>query len=187
MKISVIRHGQTTGNISKIVESGIGGKLTEMGITQAQAAAEKLKAEVFESIYCSDMQRCIETASYIRQYHSDTPFFLRNDIRELSKGIYDGGPWSNLPDYINDKTYIDTPIEGGESWSNVRNRIQKFLNEIFDTQEPHVLVVTHEGVLKVMRSLFDNLPLDEAVKIQYDNASIYTWDMSSKFIPESVE
>lgn len=182
MKISVVRHGQTTGNIGRIVESRIGGKLTEKGIAQAKETSEKLRNERFDAIFCSDMQRCIDTAGYIRTYHPKTPFFIRDDIREMDKGIYNGGSWDDLPEYINTDKYIQTKFEEGESWTDVENRVRRFVDELYGQPYEHVLVVTHDGVLKAMHAIFESLPLVDAIKIYHENATVYQWQINKRLV-----
>ena len=41
--IYFVRHGQTEGNLKHIYTGGLNFSLTEVGITQAQQTAEKLK------------------------------------------------------------------------------------------------------------------------------------------------
>lgn len=187
MKITVVRHGQTTGNIGHIVESRVGGVLTEKGIEQARLTAEKLKDEVFDVVYSSDKQRCIDTAQYILQYHDGTPLIPRSDITELDKGKYDGGTWEDLPDYINTDTYISTKLEGGESWMDVHARVLSFLKEIYSTEQSNVLIVTHDGVLKVMHAILDDVPMVQAIKRYHENAHPYVWDMDGVFLTESMK
>src|SRR5690606_24497129 len=100
MKITAVRHGQTTGNINKIVESRVGGVLTDRGIEQAIALANTLKNETFNTVYCSDLQRCQDTAKHILVHHPELSLQLRPQLRELDKGIYNGRTWHDLPEYI---------------------------------------------------------------------------------------
>lgn len=187
MRITVVRHGQTTGNINRIVESRAGGTLTEKGVLQAQLVADKLKDKHFDAVFCSSKQRCADTASHILKFHPENMLFLRDDIWEMDKGIYDGGSWDDLPDYIGADTYINTRLEGGESWQDVKNRVSRFLDEIFESGYSEVLVVTHDGILKVFHSLLEGMELADAIKIYHDNATVYTWQMTHQLAREDVE
>lgn len=186
MKITVVRHGQTTGNLSKIVESRIGGKLTEKGVEQANQTGERLKHETFDVIYSSDMQRCVDTTHIIMKYLPDVQLILRDDIRELSKGSFDGGLWSDLPDYIHTDTYITEKIGGGESWMAMEHRVRNFLREIYSPDQ-QILIVTHEGVLKIMHAILDKVPLSNAIQIAYDNAGVYEWQVNEPIPEESMK
>ena len=186
MKITAVRHGQTTGNLSRIVESRLGGQLTQTGIDQAVSLAEKLKNEHFGAIYCSTLQRCIDTASYIRKYHVDTPFSTYDELRELDKGTYNGGPWSDLPEYIHTETYINQAFPDGESWMDMAKRIGPLLDMIYQEGHQHILIVAHDGTLKVMQSLLENVPLAIAIQTTYENATAYIWEMDQP-LPQVAE
>ena len=94
-KITVcyVRHGQTFDNAKHILAGHTPGKLTEIGIEQAQRTGEHLKDAHFDYIYVSDLGRTKETYEGIvsRATHlaGITPQFLEL-IRERSVGVMVG-------------------------------------------------------------------------------------------------
>ena len=66
MKLLIIRHGQTDGNVKGLVQgAGLDLPLNETGRTQAAAAAEKLLSLHLPVIYSSTMLRARQTAEII--------------------------------------------------------------------------------------------------------------------------
>ena len=43
-----------------------------------------------------------------------------------------------------------------------------------------ILVVAHDGILKVLHTVLENMPLTDAIKVYHENASAYSWDMTQK-------
>lgn len=187
MKIIAVRHGQTDGNISRLIQSRTDGKLTMLGIEQAKETALKLRDYEFSKIYCSTLGRCKETLSYITEFHKSTPIYYSEKLIELGKGDLEGMSWTELPSNFYSESHIEQRISGGESWVDLDERIREFLNDIFDTGVDSVLVVTHDGPLKVIHSILENIPLVKAIQVMYDNAGIYELEMKSKVAPERVK
>ena len=57
----LIRHGQTEDNISQTLAGHLPGKLTDLGIKQADLTGKFLKNEAFDFAYVSDLGRTRET------------------------------------------------------------------------------------------------------------------------------
>ena len=62
-QLVLIRHGETTWNAERRIQGHGGGGLSDRGRAQATATADWL-AETYPDavVYCSDLQRCVETA-----------------------------------------------------------------------------------------------------------------------------
>lgn len=180
MKIIAVRHGQTEGNVAHIIQSRTGGVLTELGIRQAAATADTLRDERFNIAYCSDMQRCIDTAGAVMKFHQDTPLVLREELRELSKGIYEGRQWEDLPGFAAREDSPHEKVEGGESWLDVDFRLRGFLDILYEQhKDESVLLVTHNGVMKVLASILGQKPLMTSIKEEFDNGSYGRWNMDA--------
>lgn len=179
MKIVAVRHGQTEGNVQRVIQSRTDGKLTQLGIDQAKQSAQKLKDFTFDKVYCSTLARCRETLGYIAEFHADVPTQYDDKLIELNKGELEGKPWEHLPEYFYSESAIDRRVPGGESWLDLDARLRVFLNEIYNP-DAIVLVVTHDGPLKVLHSILHEIPLGEAVQVPYENAGVYELDMNAK-------
>ena len=58
----LLRHGETEANKAGILQGWYESPLDENGIRQVECAAEYLKERHIDAIYCSDLQRAIQTA-----------------------------------------------------------------------------------------------------------------------------
>ena len=181
MRIVAVRHGQTEGNVSQIIQSRTDGKLSELGIQQAKVTADRLKDQTFDAIYCSTLGRCKETLGYIKEFHQEVPVHFSDLLMELDKGELDGKHWSDLPDDFYSSNNVDNKLPGGESWNELANRLQVILNEIFNAGYQSVLIVTHDGPLRVLHALLDTISLGDAIGIGYENAGIYKFEMHELF------
>ena len=85
-ELIIIRHGETTGNRDGIWQGHLDTPLTDVGIAQARAVAERLGKASFSRLYSSDLGRAHKTAA-IRTGHS-----IKTDLRlrERSLGVFEG-------------------------------------------------------------------------------------------------
>lgn len=66
MTLLLVRHGQSEGNVERLIQGQLDKPLTELGRTQATAVAERLKAEGgADRIIASPLARALDTAEAI--------------------------------------------------------------------------------------------------------------------------
>ena len=180
MKLIVVRHGQTTENAQNIIQGQLPGTLSQKGIEQVKATAEKLKSVQLDAIYCSDLARCVDTAAIIARYHPNQKIVYTKLLRERKGGNLEGqvlntAYWESLPGTEQSRRYPG----GGESWEDVKTRVKPFLNKLFvDHQKDTVLLVTHGGVIRSIRAYMENIPLSELDNDGNPNAGIWNFDMA---------
>lgn len=179
MKITVVRHGETEGNIARIVQSRTGGRLTENGKLQAQVLADQLNSECFEVVYCSTLDRCIETADILISNHPEVEVIYSDELIERGLGVYEGRPWADVPWESIEGNNLHKKLSQGESWIEVEKRIETFINTLLEEfPDKHILIVTHGGVIKAFNALISDVTLRQAVDTKVvSNASALTWDI----------
>ncbi len=90
MKIYLIRHGQTTGDIEDRFGGDYDDHLTEIGLKQAEELAEKINNQGIKKIYYSPRIRAVETANKVNQI-TGIPIEKIDDLRERNAyGILTG-------------------------------------------------------------------------------------------------
>ena len=103
MKLYLVRHGQSTGNIGGTLMGQSDHPLTLLGEDQARAAAERLAPFGPMPVYSSDLPRARATAGHIVAAWRDADateaspeivFDVR--LREISLGDYEGRPWQEF-------------------------------------------------------------------------------------------
>lgn len=183
MNITAIRHGQTEGNRAQIVQSHSPGVLTKEGIEQAETVGRFLKNVHFDSVYCSDLQRAVDTASVITSYFDGAEVIHTPDLRERSLGELDGRPYAAIPEELLVANDLMLHAKDGESWHDVEVRLVRILNVIFDKcPEGNVLIVSHGWTLRLLRSMLTDMSLADSLKLPIENATPQTWPMTRKLL-----
>ena len=155
MNLYIVRHGQTDYNINGRYGGRLNVALNDKGIQEAYEVKEKLKDIKFDKIYSSPLQRAYMTAKIIR----DKNIIVDDRIIERSNGELEGRLKSEileLPDF-NDPNETRYNIE---TITDFRKRIKDFLDDITNSNDENVLVVTHAGVGIYMRCYFEGEPKD---------------------------
>jgi broad specificity phosphatase PhoE len=110
MKLYLVRHGQSTGNVGDLLMGQSDHPLTELGERQARAAAARLAPFGPMPVHCSDLPRALATAQRITEAWpaagpADLPLAvvapehrLQPDarLREIDLGEYEGRPWQQF-------------------------------------------------------------------------------------------
>jgi alpha-ribazole phosphatase len=169
MHLYLARHGETLWNIEKRVQGWENSPLTETGIRQAEALADRLARVPLVAVYSSDLGRANHTARIVAQRHNlevhATPAF-----REMSWGEWEGLTWQQMQAQDPDRwaAFVQkgqdelaegetdweatTHIPGGETIAETARRMYAGLNEII-ARHPNetdcVLVVGHGGSLRL--------------------------------------
>ena len=77
MEVIIARHGQSEENHLGIIQGRLPGKLSEIGISQVEKLGEKLSQKKIDVIYCSPINRCVETYNLIKKYiDPSVPVFI---------------------------------------------------------------------------------------------------------------
>jgi len=149
MKLYLVRHGQSTGNIGGTLMGQSDHPLTPLGEAQARAAAERLAPAGPMPVFSSDLPRARSTAEYIvgawmaagaAGATVDRPARLTLDprLREISLGDYEGRPWQEFEaDTALTEAFIADPyrttLPNGESLEHLEARVHA---AVLDVLEP---------------------------------------------------
>ena len=171
MKITLVRHAEVEEVYKGKYNGHIDIALSQNGKTQAKELAEKLKDEVFDSIYCSDLLRARET---LKEFNSTlTPLFTPR-LREKSWGIHEGKSFDEIQDsgiiYKNFEQWIND-LDGEDIQEYKKRAEDYFYNTILKTKAKNILIVTHSGFIKTLLSIHKNISLKEAFKINLPYSS----------------
>ncbi len=85
----IVRHGQTVDNLENRIQGHTDSPLTDLGVRQAEAVAERLSDESFTAIYSSDLGRAVRTAEIIASRHKLLVKTIPL-VREIYLGIAQG-------------------------------------------------------------------------------------------------
>lgn len=122
--ITYFVHGTTFDNEQKLSSGWNDVALSPLGEQQAMELKKVLIGHVFDVVFCSDLQRATRTASLV--FGGDVPIIEDQRIRECNYGDLNGQP-SSIVEPEQEKAIYE-PLPGGESYEDVKARIQEFLS-----------------------------------------------------------
>lgn len=154
VKLFLIRHGQTDGNVRGQYIGSLDIDMTEEGISQAKSAKNYLSNVNFSNIYSSPLKRAVNTAVIIAE-GTGHKVRIMNDLRELDFGKWEGLKFDEINSaYREDyQGWLDDPYNhpptGGESFDKLIARADKEIKRIVEENPDgsSVAVVSHGGVI----------------------------------------
>lgn len=151
--LTFVRHAQSEGNASGLVDSSTPGPpITELGRQQALASAEQLAGNHYDGIFASTMIRTQQTAQPMADALHE-PVTVLPGLRELEAGIYEGQPESQLVD-----TYFAAPqqwlrgdrtarIPGSIDGNEFDARFDGAVQQIYDSGDVKPVAYSHGGAI----------------------------------------
>lgn len=149
MKLILIRHGLTEGNVRQLYYGSTDLPLLPEGV-------EALQKQAAAGIYPTGAKRyytspLIRTQQTLKNIYGDVPFTVVDDLREMPFGIFEMATYDEIKDHPlyqgwKGDTFSTYVGPGGESWEMVALRGDKALREIIARGEDAVCV-THGGLI----------------------------------------
>lgn len=96
VKITYFVHGTTTDNLEHKSTGWLPGELSQKGIDQSISLKEKVDIKQFDVVFCSDLQRAIDSADYT--FGGVKNIIKDERLRECNYGDFNGLD-SNLVKY----------------------------------------------------------------------------------------
>ncbi|HEX6289856.1 MAG TPA: histidine phosphatase family protein [Herpetosiphonaceae bacterium] len=180
MRLILVRHGESEWNRIGRYQGQLDAPLSELGLRQAEALAERLAAEKLDAIYSSYLQRARRTADAIAQYHPSLEIQEDPALLEIHHGDWQGlfaadvreryaetlEEWRTFP------TRCQMP--SGESFSNILKRTLNFRERVCKEHGSDATVVasTHDVVVKILIADALGMHMDRINRLWITNASI---------------
>lgn len=160
--ITIFRHGETVPNIENVFQGHLNGNLSEKGRNQAEALGEYFSNQVINTIISSDLDRAKETAQQVRNFHTDIPFQITENLRERNFGDHEGRP---LPSFESYDSILDAlqELESIETEDEFLDRTRMFLESIKDVRG-NIFLSTHGGISIALLSILLDTPIREIEK-----------------------
>lgn len=127
MKLYVARHGQTQWNAENRICGRTDLPLTDVGISQAEALAEKAAPLGIDLIVSSPMLRAHHMARIVGE-RCGAEVMVDERLIEQNYGIYEGLDRKN-PDFLANKRQFAVRYPGGESMLDMAGRLYPLLRE----------------------------------------------------------
>lgn len=188
MLLHCVRHGESAFNAEGRIQGQLNVPLSPLGVWQSQAVAAALARLPIDAVYCSPLDRALETA---RPAAEALGLELRIDERlmELNAGVFQGKLWSEIqaehpeaavrwlnhdPDFV---------IPGGESRRQLMARGLAALEAIRQRDHRQAAVVAHGGVLSAAFKAILGIPAERNPFELYNGSiSQIRWDAKIKLM-----
>jgi 2,3-bisphosphoglycerate-dependent phosphoglycerate mutase len=176
LKLLLIRHGQSTGNVAGRMQGHGDDGLTPIGRTQTQQLAQNIQNIQPTTIYSSPLRRTRETALILQP---NGPIIYTAALAEFQNGIFQGLTWAEAqaqhPELCQQlETSRDwLPIPGAETLCDARDRVTQFWQDILTTHTngETVLIVSHSWI---MQHLISQLwASDRSWRIPIHNTAVF--------------
>lgn len=160
MRLLLIRHGQTEGNVRGALDTALPGPpLTELGRAQAEQLAVRLAEEPIVAVYASQATRAQQTAAPLAAR-------LALDVQVID-GVHEvvAGDLEGATDHQSIRVYMETvrrwtlgeltaAMPGGESGTSVRTRMLDAVGRLrakHEQADPDgvVALVSHGGAIRL--------------------------------------
>lgn len=159
-ELLLIRHGQSQDVVPGSDES-FDPPLSDLGRSQAEALAQRLKDKRIDAVYSSDLKRAAETAAALER-----PVIQRPELREVWLGDWEGGGFRRRA-HERDPEFMRFAqagrwdlIPGSEGDDAFRARVLGAVGQILaDHERQTVAVFCHGGVINAyLAALYDLQP-----------------------------
>lgn len=181
MPIILVRHGEAENNVGELTGGWTDTPLTERGLRQASAIAERLRGELTGQacrIVSSDLRRAKQTAEVIGSVLGVEPI-PEPGLRERNNGAATGKTKAEARRLYIEPTHplIDwAPYPDAETWRLLNRRVSATMDRIYAGEGENLIVVGHSGSLHHVIFWWLRLPVEivEYINLGLDNASLTT-------------
>lgn len=178
-QIYLVRHGRTEWNEAHRLQGRLPGVgLSSFGLKQARQTAEILRGVEIDRILVSPLERAVQTASIINEYH-DVPLASDEYWNEWDMQKWQGLLFSEIeakfPDQF--RLWRDNPAApidfNGELLAEVAHRMYEGLERAVASYPGQaILIVSHSDPLKALTAAVLGMPLENIGRFQLDNAAL---------------
>jgi len=154
LRLTLIRHALTDWNASGRFQGAADTELNAEGRQQARRLARYVAGlDEAATIYASPLKRAVQTAELA---FPGRPLELDSRLVEINFGEFEGRTELENEGHLGWAEWLDDPFEraapGGESYSQVRVRAVRWMDEVVASDARHVVAVTHSGTIQMLLS-----------------------------------
>jgi len=160
VKITYFVHGTTTDNEQDLATGWLPGDLSANGIEQSKVLGEQVADMQFDVVFCSDLQRAIDSAEL--GFSSKYKIIQDERLRECNYGDMNGSSARAFKNNMHD--FVDTPFPSGESYRDVEKRLASFVEFLKrDYDGKHIAIVAHQAPQLALDVLLRGRTWQEAI------------------------
>lgn len=169
VKIILLRHGHSLGNLDRIFLGHTDLDLSELGYRQAKATAEYLKNERIDAIYSSDLIRASNTALPHAQMRG-LEVILSKNLREVYAGAWENMLVDDIIAKWGREMFYDQWVNSfgcfkfpdGESLQEAGERFYgEMLSICKDNEGKTILISSHAAVIRFFWAIISDISFDQ--------------------------
>jgi len=161
VEITYFVHGTTTDNEQDLATGWAPGELSELGKQQAKDLGGMVVDQSFDVVFCSDLQRAIDSAEL--GFGDKYKIIQDARLRECNYGDFTEKPVAEFKNRMDE--YVDKPFPNGESYGgDVQKRLADFLEYLKSNYEgKHVAIVGHQAPQLALDVLINGKTWQQAI------------------------
>jgi len=179
MRLTCIRHTKVA------VPTGICYGQTDVPLAESYpserlSVLQRVPDFEFDVVFSSPLQRC---KLLTRDLFPEQIVVIDERLKELDFGDWENQSWDAIFQTNRGKhwmeNYLEIPCPGGESYPEFRQRIISFLGELKKDSFHQVAVVTHGGVIRLIKSILHDQSMDDVfASFSPEYGGIYEFELS---------
>jgi broad specificity phosphatase PhoE len=184
-RVLLARHGQTVWNAEHRLQGQFDSPLTDAGLAQAHAIADRLVDSHVLTVCTSPLGRAMQTARIIAD-RIGADLIEVPELAEVDHGDLAGMTWDEI-----DVVYPTAREEraanrygwafpGGESYAQARSRARKALSSCGWASEGIPLLVSHEMIGRMLRAELRGLDATNALGLRHPHGVVFEIDGRSE-------
>ena len=95
-RMIIVRHAEAQGNKERTFQGHTDGAVSEKGLLQLEALAERFRTIHIDRLYASPLSRTVQTAQAVNKYHG-LPLQTDPRLIEIDAGVMEKMPWRDMP------------------------------------------------------------------------------------------
>jgi len=153
VRITYFVHGTTTDNDKKISSGWYDAGLSELGVEQSIALKVQIKDQKFDTIFCSDLKRAVDSAKLT--FEGSAMIIQDKRLRECNYGRFNAHS-SAVVEPMQEKCIVNRFPEG-ESYEDVKKRIADFLEFLnINYNGKNIAIIAHKAPQLALDVLIKN-------------------------------
>lgn len=178
--ITYFVHGTTTDNENGIATGWNPGELSDIGRKQSADLKNMIKEKKFDTVFCSDLKRAVDSAELT--FGGEVDIIKDRRLRECNYGDFNGDASNKVGSMTLER--INEPFPNGESYKDVEKRIIDFLQFLLDEHdEKHTAIVAHRAPQLALDVILKKKTWKEAFEEGWRNTKEWKpgWDYELSF------
>lgn len=182
MTLILVRHGESEGNMRRIMQGQLDMPLTEAGREQARLVAARIASMPVAAVYSSPLARAFETAQTIAVQHAVVVEAV-DELQEGGWGEAQGLTWAEVTTRWNvgSGRPLHEVIPGAETPESLRSRAANAVDGLLDRHASDVAVcVSHAGTLAQVIAHLLGMPVGNLPRLRTGNTAVTVVEGSSE-------